>query len=94
MVVKGLRPPSLFLAGGGSELEGLEDEDGREALNWGARALGRPDLKFEKCKIREYILILQKKKELRSIDLRRVGLRDRGARSGQEPPPLESSPEI
>ena len=50
MVVKGRRPPSLFLAGGGSELEGLEDEDGREALNWGARALGSPDLKFEKCR--------------------------------------------
>ena len=45
VLVKGLRPPSLFLAGGGSELEGLEDEDGREALNWEVRALGRPDLK-------------------------------------------------
>ena len=50
VVVKGRRPPSLFLAGGGSELEGLEDEDGREALSWGARALGRPDLKLEMCK--------------------------------------------
>ena len=48
VLVKGLRPPSLFLAGGGSELEGLEDEDGREALSWVVRALGRPDLKVKK----------------------------------------------
>ena len=47
MLLKGLRPPSLFLAGGGSELEGLEEEDGRAALSWEARALGSPDLKFE-----------------------------------------------
>ena len=46
MVFKGRRPPSLFLAGGGSELEGLEDEDGRVALSWVARALGSPDLEF------------------------------------------------
>ena len=47
VVFKGRSPPSLFLAGGGSELEGLEDEDGRVALSWVARALGSPDLKFK-----------------------------------------------
>ena len=47
VLFKGRRPPSLFLAGGGSELEGLEEEDGRAARSWGARALGSPDLKFE-----------------------------------------------
>ena len=58
VLVKGLRPPSLFLAGGGSELEGLEDEDGREALNWVVRALGRPDLKVKKLQTTKiYFLI-------------------------------------
>ena len=58
VLVKGLRPPSLFLAGGGSELEGLEDEDGRDALNWVVRALGRPDLKVKKLQTTKiYFLI-------------------------------------
>ena len=53
VLLKGLRPPSLFLAGGGSELEGLEEEDGRAALSWEARALGSPDLKLKLKKKRE-----------------------------------------
>ena len=106
VLLKGRRPPSLFLAGGGSELEGLEEEDGRVALSWAARALGRPDLKFEteeEKKRRMHFPIEREKREEyifghqeeRRIDLRRVGLRERGAwRSGHEPPPLEQSPEI
>ena len=59
VVFKGRRPPSLFLVGGGSELEGLEDEDGRVALSWVARALGSPDLKFKTAKK----ILLPKRKE-------------------------------
>ena len=93
VLVKGLRPPSLFLAGGGSELEGLEDEDGREALSWVVRALGRPDLKIKKLQTTKiYFLIGLKDYDPRSSDLRRVGLLERGARSGHDPPPLESLP--
>ena len=61
VLVKGLRPPSLFLAGGGSELEGLEDEDGREALNWEVRALGRPDLKVEKLQTTKIYFLIELK---------------------------------
>ena len=43
-MLEGRERPSLFLADGGSELEGLDDEDWRAALNWGARARGSPDL--------------------------------------------------
>ena len=45
-MLEGRERPSLFLADGGSELEGLDDEDWRAALNWGARARGSPDLMF------------------------------------------------
>ena len=43
-MLEGRERPSLFLADGGSELEGLDDEDWRAALTWGARARGSPDL--------------------------------------------------
>ena len=43
-MLEGRECPSLFLADGGSELEGLDDEDWRAALTWGARARGSPDL--------------------------------------------------
>ena len=45
-MLEGRERPSLFLADGGSELEGLDDEEWRAALNWGARARGSPDLMF------------------------------------------------
>ena len=44
MILEGRERPSLFLADGGSELDGLDDEDWRAALNWGARARGSPGL--------------------------------------------------
>ena len=56
VVFKGRTPPSLFLPGGGSELEGLEDEDGRVDLSCGARALGSPDLWFKTEKKRRKYL--------------------------------------
>ena len=43
-MLEGRERPSLFLKAGGSELEGLDDEDWRAALTWGARARGSPDL--------------------------------------------------
>ena len=54
-MLEGRERPSLFLADGGSELEGLDDEDWRAALTWGARARGSPDLMcwggafFQRC---------------------------------------------
>ena len=43
-MLEGRERASLFLADGGSELEGLDDEDWRADLNCGARARGSPDL--------------------------------------------------